>query len=88
MIEDTKCYSGVVSSYFADHAGITIKVPEGKDRVFLLTSCMLEANNLFAGAADDKRSFAALRAGLTASVFMRGENPATAEIVAISPNYR
>lgn len=88
MFENTTCYSAKITSYFADHAGITIDILGNKERLLILPRDMEGFSDLFAGAADDKNSFKALRAGMTASVFIKsGDNPMTADIVAIAPNY-
>lgn len=80
MTKTTICNVGTITSYFADHAIITIK-DDDKERRMVVTP-----QTAFAGAFDNEKTFASMRAGMTVNVFRNDIN--AAEVAYISPNLR
>ncbi len=90
MIENTKCYSASISSYFGGHAGITINISPNEKRFLMLDKASMKDDpGIFGCLYTEKAAFQAIRQGMTASVFIKDDgHPMLSPIVAISPNFR
>ena len=74
---------GQITRYFDDHAVIAVSEGKGKKSHYVV-----KPDTNFAGAFDNAKTFAAMRAGMTVNVFFNSEKPSQKDLAFISPNLK